>query len=80
MMVGVAPAASWLALSLWLTAAWPLCTVRAVTFNDECAYKQIDLAFIVDRSGSIAPQDWEKAQSFVQKVTEDFTVGQDDTR
>ena len=65
-------------LLAWLAAA----TLPTSTngFPKDCAYTQIDLAFVVDTSGSILQDQWPKVIDFMNRSTFDMTVGPDDIR
>ena len=52
----------------------------AAVFSGDCAYTAIDLAFVVDRSGSISSAQWIAVGDFIRDATKDFTIGQDNTR
>ncbi|KAG8572802.1 hypothetical protein GDO81_012168 [Engystomops pustulosus] len=46
----------------------------------DCAYEQIDIVFLIDGSASIKPSDFEISKSFMKKIVDSLTIGQDKVR
>ena len=49
-------------------------------FYSRYATKEVDLVFVLDRSGSVPAQGWSSMLDFVEKILEHFTVDKDNTR
>ncbi|XP_071097399.1 uncharacterized protein [Haliotis cracherodii] len=49
-------------------------------FDTVCQRTNLDLAFLVDASSSLAPEDFRKAKQFAQNVVKNFKIGRNDVR
>lgn len=67
---------------VWPSAIEPLCVINDMNFLllsvNKCK-RIIDLAFVIDSSGSIRPQEWPQVIKFVKKVLERFDVSKGGT-